>query len=168
MGCSRLPIARCMLRKPMGGIGSKALGAPTRRQVVMCRLVCVSLSSVVALLATGCGDGSTEADRVGVGAQCTANAECESPDEEIELVCLTQFTGGYCGLEGCEGDVGCPDGSACVTHDDGENYCFRLCAEKPECNQYRSTENEANCSSNVDFVDGKQDRKACVPPSSGV
>ena len=48
----------------------------------------------------GCGDDGTEADRIGVGAQCTPDGECESADEEIELVCLTQFTGGYCVLEG--------------------------------------------------------------------
>jgi len=87
------------------------------------------------------------------------------------LECLTQFTGGYCGLEGCEGDADCPEGSACVTHDDGggdANYCFRLCQDKSECNRNRDEENEANCSANITFVDEPQDRKACVPPSSGL
>jgi hypothetical protein len=123
-------------------------------------------------LVLGCGDSEeTEADRIGVGAQCDDAAECESADEDINLECLTQFTGGYCGLEGCEGDADCPEGSACVTHGDGggeSNYCFRLCQDKPECNRNRDEANWSNCSANVVFVDGKQDRKACVPPSSGL
>jgi hypothetical protein len=123
-------------------------------------------------LVLGCGDsGETEADRIGVGAQCNEAAECESADEEIPLECLTQFTGGYCGLEGCEGDADCPEGSGCVTHDAGggaANYCFRLCQDKPECNRNRDEPNWANCSSNITFVDEPQNRKACVPPSSGI
>ena len=139
----------------------------------MCRQLWLIWVLGAGVHALGCGESSseTEADRAGVGAECTEAGECESEQEDVTLECLTQFTGGYCGLADCEGDADCPDGSACVTHDDGSgaaNYCFRLCAEKPECNQHRSTENEANCSSNVDFVDGTQDRKACVPPSSGV
>ncbi|MBT8468891.1 MAG: hypothetical protein KJN97_09095 [Deltaproteobacteria bacterium] len=58
-----------------------------------------------------------------------------------------------------------------MTHDDGtgaENYCFRVCQDKPECNRNRTAENESNCSANVVFVDGPGDRKACVPPSSGL
>jgi hypothetical protein len=127
--------------------------------------------SASALLA-GCGSSSeTEADRIGVGAECTDAGECESADEDVTLECLSEFTGGYCGLSDCEADFNCPEGSACVLHDDGNgmaSYCFRLCQEKPECNRYRSSENEANCSANVNFLDGKQDRKACVPPSSGL
>ena len=139
----------------------------------MCRLMYVFiLGASFGCPSLGCGSsGETEADRAGVGAECTDSAECESPDEDITLECLTQFTGGYCGLEGCEGDADCPDGSACVAHEDTSgtaNYCFRTCVDKAECNRNRSVENEANCSSNVDFADGTQDRKACVPPSSGL
>jgi hypothetical protein len=129
----------------------------------MYAIACLTVLGVAA----GCGDDGTEADRIGVGAQCTDSGECESADKEITLVCLTQFTGGYCGLEGCTGDVDCPEGSACVAHDDGNNYCFRVCQDKPECNRNRSPENESNCSANIDFVDEPQERKACVPPSSG-
>lgn len=118
--------------------------------------------------AGGCGDdGATEADRLGVGAQCTASAECDTVGE-LELECLTQFAGGYCGLAGCEGDADCPQGSACVTHDDGNNYCFRVCADKPDCNRNRSPENEANCVGSIAFVDPRNERKACEPPSSGL
>ena len=139
----------------------------------MCRVMCaIVFGASFGGLSLGCGSsGETEADRAGVGAECTDSAECESPDEDITLECLTRFAGGYCGLEGCEGVADCPAGSACVAHQDATgtaNYCFRLCADKAECNRNRSVENEANCSANVDFVDGTQDRKACVPPSSGL
>ncbi len=127
---------------------------------------------IAACSSIGCGDSSeTEADRIGVGAECNESAECESSDEDIMLECLTQFTGGYCGLEGCAEDADCPEGSACVTHDDGSgeaNYCFRVCLNKPECNGNRSLENESNCSSNIVFVEDRGERKACVPPSSGL
>lgn len=116
----------------------------------------------------GCGGGATEADRLGVGAECTAAAECATVDG-IELACLTAFDGGYCGLEACTGDADCPNGSACVTHSgDGMNYCFRLCVDKPDCNLNRSIENEANCVGSIDFVDPRNERKACEPPSSGL
>jgi hypothetical protein len=124
---------------------------------------------MVAGVAAGCGDEGTEADRIGVGAQCTDDGQCESADEQITLVCLRQFTGGYCGLEGCTSDAKCPEGSACVTNDDTKNYCYRLCQEKSDCNRNRDEENWANCvgSGTINFVDGGTDRKACEPPSSG-
>ena len=53
-----------------------------------------------------------------------------------------------------------------IQHDDGMNYCFRTCVDKPDCNENRDAENESNCSSSVTFVDGANGRKACVPPSS--
>ena len=136
----------------------------------MCKVVYVLTAGAVLMgLVAGCGnsDGETEADRIGVGAECTDSGECESADEEVELVCLTQFTGGYCGLEGCTRDDECPEGSACVAHDDGKNYCFRLCQNRDECNRNRSEGNEANCSPNIVFVEDVGERKACVPPSSG-
>lgn len=105
--------------------------------------------------------------RVAVGAECTASEECDVVDE-MALECLTQFKGGYCGLEGCTGDVDCPEVSACVNYDDGQNYCFRLCQDKPECNRERSAENESNCTGSVNFVDSRNDRKACEPPWSGL
>jgi hypothetical protein len=111
-----------------------------------------------------CHDES-EADRLGIGAQCTATDEC---DEDTNQECLTNFAGGYCGIEGCLSDADCVEDSACIAHTDGHNYCFRTCIDKPDCNDNRDVENESNCSSSVDFVDGANGRKACVPPSSGV
>jgi hypothetical protein len=122
------------------------------------------------LLAIGCGDddGGSAADRIGVGAECESNEDCPQSERDggISQECLTQFKGGYCGLENCADHEDCPQGSGCVTHDDGNNYCFRLCGDKPECNLHRSLENEANCSSSIDYADADLG-KACVPPSGG-
>jgi len=116
------------------------------------------------VLACGSSDdeGLTPAQRHGVGAACTQDSDCFVGDTALK--CLS-FKGGYCGLEGCQADGECPPGSGCVAHDDGKNYCFLLCAEKPECNYTRPVDIEANCSSKVDFVDGQKTSKACVPPS---
>ncbi|UCF47656.1 MAG: hypothetical protein JSU89_10815 [Myxococcales bacterium] len=135
----------------------------------MCKTMYVVCGWLLVGAVAGCGnDGGTEADRLGVGAECTASEGCDVVDE-IELECLTEFAGGYCGLEGCMADDECPEGSACVTNDNGKNYCYRLCQEKPDCNRNRSVENEANCvgSGTINFVDGGTNRKACEPPSSG-
>lgn len=135
----------------------------------MCRSLYVVGWLVVYGVMVGCNDGTTEADRVGVGAECGSAEQCPSPsDGGVPLDCLSQFKGGYCGLQGCQGDVDCPDGSACVTHSDGENYCFRECRDKPDCNLNRSAENESNCVGSILFVDPRNDRKACEPPSAGL
>jgi hypothetical protein len=125
--------------------------------------------ALILLLSAGCGDDETEADALGVGAQCTAEDVCDDDEDDgIDLVCLIgDFKGGYCGLIGCAEDADCPEASACIAHDDGENYCFRTCVDKPDCNAHRDADNEANCSGSADFVEGAMGRKACVPPSSG-
>jgi hypothetical protein len=107
------------------------------------------------------GCSGSEADRLGVGAECTDADDCE--DEPLQE-CL-EFKGGYCGIADCEHDIDCPEDAACIAHEDGINYCFRVCVDKPDCNENRSLENESNCSSSVTFVDGTMGRKACVPPS---
>lgn len=104
--------------------------------------------------------GGVEADELGVGAQCAGADDCLEDQS-----CLDQFKGGYCGIENCADDLDCPEGSACVAHEDGVNYCFRICVDKGECNVNRDPDNESNCSANVDFVDGGGG-KACVPPSA--
>jgi hypothetical protein len=116
---------------------------------------------VLLLLGIGaCADDADEAVKRGVGADCSSDVDC--PEEGQS--CL-DFKGGYCGLEDCEGDDDCPRGSACVTHDDGVNYCFLLCGDKPDCNRHRGAD-EANCVSSVTFVEGgKNGAKACEPPS---
>jgi len=125
-------------------------------------LVAALVSGLVAGLSLAACGGGSEADRLGIGAQCAANVDC---DEAIGLYCLPQFKGGYCGLSGCALDVDCPDDSACIQHTDGIHYCFRLCVDKVDCNANRDVDNEANCSSNVTFAEGANGRKACVPPS---
>jgi hypothetical protein len=120
----------------------------------------------------GCGDDDgNEADRAGVAAQCTTTADCPAVSKgetAFALTCLTTFKGGYCGASGCTADADCPDGAACVNHDDGNRYCFRVCTEKLECNRHRDADVEANCSASVDFVNNARMDKACIPPSSGI
>lgn len=121
--------------------------------------VCLSL---VVLL--GCGDDGVEADVLGVAAECTVPEDC---DQDTNQTCLLDFKGGYCGIEDCTEDADCPEASACVAHDNGTSYCFRICVDKAECNQNRSVDNEANCSSNITFVEQQRESiKACVPPSA--
>ncbi len=123
-----------------------------------------ALASVIFLyVATACGSDN-DADVLGIGAECIAIDEC---DEETNQECLADFKGGYCGIKDCLDNSDCPDSSACVAHDDGSNYCFRTCLDKAECNANRSDDQESNCSSNVTFVEERDDNlKACVPPSS--
>jgi hypothetical protein len=117
------------------------------------------LALLLTVLAAACGSSAND---LGVGAQCGSNADCNTANHET---CLTQFKGGYCGLEGCMHDTDCPTGSACVMHTDGHNYCFLLCSTKTDCNDNRDPANEANCSSSVTFIDPQTGAKACVPPS---
>jgi hypothetical protein len=114
------------------------------------------------LLGLGCGGGS-EAIRRGVGAECGAGLECTEDGQ----LCLTEFKGGYCGVAACLHDVDCPAGSACVTEDNGANYCFLICADKTDCNPHRTLDNESGCVSSLTFVDGTDGRKVCRPPMSG-
>ena len=128
----------------------------------MKRLAIALALTTAALFATaGCGD---DADALGVGAECTSNDQCDSGDEDIALICLTSFKGGYCGLIDCNANADCPEGSICVTHEDAKNYCFRTCAEKADCNANRGAEVESNCSSNITRVE-EGTLKACLPPS---
>jgi len=121
-----------------------------------------TLSALALLLFIGCGGGS-EAIKRGVGSECGANLACT----ESGQTCLTQFAGGYCGVANCVHDTDCPGGSACVTEDDGVNYCFLICNDKTDCNPHRTVDNESNCVSSIPFVDGTNNRKVCRPPLSG-
>ncbi len=127
----------------------------------MLRVPKTFLSFVVMSCAACSSSGSgTAAQQRGVGSACTTAADCTEKGQ----ACLP-FKGGYCGIEGCKANADCPAGSACVKHTDGKNYCFLLCADKPDCNVNRTPANEANCSSTATFVEAATGKKACVPPS---
>lgn len=133
----------------------------------------LGLSLLLAAL-SGCGDDDgNAADRVGIGAACASSDDCPRTDGvdggRVQLMCLPEFAGGYCGLQDCTSAADCPEGSTCVAHE-GRNYCFRECLDKPECNRNRPMDVEANCSSSFDFADPADDvgQKACIPPSSGL
>lgn len=122
-------------------------------------LLAVLTPAVAVAFLLGCG--GNEANRRGVGAECSASQACSETSQQ----CLS-FKGGYCGVTGCTADSSCPGGSACIAHTDGTNYCFLVCSAKTDCNVNRTSANESNCSSSVTFVSGTQGRKACVPPSA--
>ncbi|MGI5865101.1 MAG: hypothetical protein ACOX6T_24025 [Myxococcales bacterium] len=123
--------------------------------------IAVALATAALFANAGCGN---DADALGVGAECTSNDQCDSGDEDKPLSCLTAFKGGYCGLAGCKANADCPESSICVTHEDAKNYCFRVCADKADCNANRTAEVESNCSSSITRVE-EGTQKACVPPS---
>ena len=139
---------------------------------VMTRGVIVGWGLLLGIGAVGC-EGGTEADKLGVGSECSNDKDCPEvkiDGDDVQLSCLTQFDAGYCAIEGCESAADCPQGATCVAHDDGESYCFRECANKSECNANRSPDSEANCSANFDYEEPDDDEsglKACIPPSSG-
>jgi hypothetical protein len=114
------------------------------------------LACLLLLALAACGD---DANDRGVGSTCAMDTDCTEEGQR----CLTQFKGGYCGIASCTGDAGCPEGSACVTEDDGTNYCFLVCADKPDCNDNRPVEDEASCVSSLPFIDGAMGRKVCRP-----
>ncbi|MFO0696529.1 MAG: hypothetical protein U0230_23375 [Polyangiales bacterium] len=128
------------------------------------------LALVVGLGLVGCDD-ATDADRIGVAAECASTADCPTytPADggTRSLTCLTQFKGGYCGIQGCQSSYDCPNGALCVHHPDGNNYCFRACVDKSQCNANRTAGNAANCSSSFDWAVPAEDdgSKACIPPS---
>jgi len=125
-----------------------------------------------------CGSGlcngteGSDANSIGVGATCSSDDSCKNAASKCldssastTLSCLGNFKGGYCGRNNCTGNKDCPTGSACVAHTDGGKYCFLTCSDKSQCNTNRSKDVEANCSSNVTFVEANTSAKACVPPS---
>ncbi len=124
------------------------------------RITLTIFAAFALTLAQACSDDGTEADKLGIGAACTAADDCADNQQ-----CLTQFKGGYCGFVDCSADADCPQGSACVAHDDGKNYCFRVCSTKADCNANRGADVEANCSASITFVETTNTAKACVPPS---
>ncbi len=117
----------------------------------------------VALFA-GCG-GKNANDQL-IGGECLSAEDCDDGDDDTPpLDCLAEFKGGTCGRRDCAADEDCPKGSICVDLE-GTTYCFLVCTQKSQCNENRTLENEANCSSNVDPVGGGTD-KVCVPPAAG-
>lgn len=129
----------------------------TPHNTITYAMFCLTLLGLTTVIA--CGED--DAVSLGVGASCTEDSECGEENQS----CLTQFKGGYCSVEKCRADAECPDGSRCVTHDDGANYCFLICTDKSQCNTDRNAEEEANCSSSVTFVEEGDNDKACVPPT---
>lgn len=128
------------------------------------RVVLSGMITFCLLGAVGCGDNGSEADKQLIGAECTKVEDCDDGDPVTpELECILDFKGGYCGRKGCTASSQCPEGSLCANYEAGD-YCFLVCIDKVECNRNRTLENESNCSSNIDPVEGGEE-KLCIPPA---
>jgi hypothetical protein len=125
----------------------------------MRRTFCILVLATLGLfMLQGCG--VDDANFLGIGAECTTDADC---DQDTFLTCLTQFQGGYCAGPGCVMDDDCPEGSICVVAAGG-NSCFMTCTQASDCNANRTAANPASCSADIVRA---QDGTAmvCVPPS---
>jgi hypothetical protein len=82
------------------------------------------LATVVAMLALGGCDGSTEVSR-SVGARCDANEECNNR-------CLSgrAYPDGFCTIS-CDSDGDCPGSTRCVEAEGG--VCLFGCVETADC-----------------------------------
>lgn len=119
---------------------------------------------------SSCSDDAPKVDQIGIGGQCTLKDDCNQELDSLD--CITTFKGGYCGRQACANNSECPTGSVCV-NEEGVSYCFRTCAEKPECNANRDLDNEANCSGSFSLMEStdtmpSNQPKVCIPPSSGI
>lgn len=69
-----------------------------------------------------------------VGAACSLDAECKSGlcTPEQTAGSGKQWEGGYC-TQSCSTSAPCPQGSSCVTYDDGSSYCASACGASSDC-----------------------------------
>jgi hypothetical protein len=69
-----------------------------------------------------------------VGAACVLDADCKSGLCTLEQGSGSgkQWEGGYC-TQACSSSAPCPQGSSCVTYDDGTSYCASTCAASSDC-----------------------------------
>jgi hypothetical protein len=118
------------------------------------------------MLLAACGGDESAAEPGLVGAGCQTQDDCQKDEQsgDVTKQCLLQFRGGYCAIDGCERDLECPSGSACVAHGDGNSYCFRLCSDDGECNRNREPGSEASCTSSAQFLE-RSGGRVCVPSS---
>lgn len=134
----------------------------------------LALAVVASSLGLACSDDDptpTEAEQLELGAHCMNDAQCdlraEGVDSEFRPICLDGFEGGSCGLLRCGMHDECPEGSACIGHDDGFNYCFALCDETADCNRHRADDVAAVCMEGMRSI-GPDLGTVCVPPMSGL
>jgi len=122
----------------------------------------VFLVAILGMLFVGCGEDDAN-DQL-IGGECATAADCDDGNDDTPaLDCILDFKGGYCGRAGCQNSTDCPEGSLCADLE-GSFYCFLACTDKAQCNQNRTADNESNCSSSVDPVEGGE-QKLCIPPS---
>jgi hypothetical protein len=58
---------------------------------------------------------------------------CDGPQDCAgAATCLTNFSGGYCAVQFCAGDAGCPEGTHCVKQNKVPT-CLKACEAKTDC-----------------------------------
>lgn len=88
------------------------------------------------------GGGGTE--RKQVGDPCTDHAQCPA-FRGLKGYCFTDWPGGSCAIEQCDGDLVCPLDSRCVDVD-GVQFCLRFCFTDTACRDgYRCDTGEQAC-----------------------
>jgi len=134
-------------------------------------LFCIALAGATAALGA-CQYGFTPilADDAGIGELCETNDDCPKSTvfgQKVQLICLTNFSGGYCAIADCTTGLQCPSGSICIAHD-SKNVCLRSCESDDDCNANRAN-HEARCTPDFQYAHesaGPEGFAACLPPSS--
>jgi len=107
--------------------------------------------------------GGSQNRKICVPGDCGIGADCGSADDCTgDLECLLDLLGGYCGKSGCGANADCPEGSRCVDHADGSQYCMRSCETETDCTFCRGSDVFATCSSDVDFVEADTSGSVCI------
>ena len=124
--------------------------------------ILVVLVAILGMLFCGCGEDDAN-DQL-IGGECATAEDCDDGNDDTPaLDCILDFKGGYCGRAACQNSAECPEASLCADLE-GSFYCFLQCTDKTQCNKNRTVDNESNCSSSVDPVEGGE-QKLCIPPS---
>lgn len=85
----------------------------------------------------------------GVGEDCTEDADCDG-----DLICLTDFDGGYCTQDECTEDADCPMNSVCA-NEGGHAICLKECTQDSDCSFCRTGDNSGTCDDDADLVESE-------------
>jgi hypothetical protein len=145
-------------------------------------LAVLAISSLVTLLASGCGGGDSNGSPTNTGQACMSVSQCypgvKSGDLMGAAVCLDKVSGGYCTHQCTQDSDCCAAAGECPDHHSevcspfestGDNYCFLSCESSDlakttitDANIYCQTYGSAafTCRSTGG---GASNRKVCAP-----
>jgi len=97
--------------------------------------------------------GGSQNRKVCVPGDCGLGKDCEVDDDcGGDLVCNTDYDGGYCTVADCEADSDCPGDSVCV--DDGNGtLCMKTCESNVDCSACRAEGAAGTCVDDADLVE---------------